>query len=64
MRFAVKSTTSLMLECAEHFENKRELDKAIQLYVFSLFWLLAFGFWLLAFDSRLRQKGWVGLGGI
>ena len=44
MRFAVKSTTSLMLECAEHFENKRELDKAIQLYVFSLFWLLAFGF--------------------
>ena len=29
---AVKSTTSLMLECAEHFETKGELDKAIQLY--------------------------------
>ena len=32
MRFALKSTKSLMLECASHFESRGELDKAIQLY--------------------------------
>ena len=32
MRFALKSTKSLMLECATHFEQRGELDKAIQLY--------------------------------
>jgi intraflagellar transport protein 140 len=32
MRFALKSTTSLMLDCAAHFEAKGELDKAVQLY--------------------------------
>lgn len=32
MRFALKSTKSLMLECAGHFEVRGELDKAIQLY--------------------------------
>ena len=32
MRFALKSTKSLMLECAGHFEARGELDKAIQLY--------------------------------
>lgn len=31
-RFAMKSTTSLMLDCAAHFETKGELDKAVQLY--------------------------------
>jgi intraflagellar transport protein 140 len=32
MRFAVKSTPALMIECAQHFEQKEEYDKAIQLY--------------------------------
>lgn len=32
MRFAVKSTQALMIECAQHFETKSEFDKAIQLY--------------------------------
>jgi len=32
MRFALKSTKPLMLECAGHFEARGELDKAIQLY--------------------------------
>jgi intraflagellar transport protein 140 len=32
MRFAVKSTQALMIECAQHFEIKGEFDKAIQLY--------------------------------
>ena len=32
MRFALKSTSSLMLDCANHFEQKGEMDKAIQLY--------------------------------
>ena len=32
MRFALKSTSSLMLDCANHFEMKGEMDKAIQLY--------------------------------
>jgi intraflagellar transport protein 140 len=32
MRFAVKSTLSLMIECAVYFEEKQEFDKAVQLY--------------------------------
>jgi intraflagellar transport protein 140 len=32
MRFALKSTTSLMLDCASYFEGKGEFDKAVQLY--------------------------------
>eukprot|EP00605_Chrysophyceae_sp_TOSAG23-4_P001489 GSChrysophyteH1.ASY1.ANO1.1626.1 assembled CDS len=32
MRFALKSTKSLMLDCGDYFENKGEPDKAIQLY--------------------------------
>lgn len=32
MKFALKSTTSLMLDCAQHFELKGEPEKAIQLY--------------------------------
>jgi intraflagellar transport protein 140 len=32
MRFAMKSTPSLMLDCAQHFEEKGEYDKAVQLY--------------------------------
>ena len=32
MRYAMKSTRSLMLECAQHFEKKGELEKSIQLY--------------------------------
>lgn len=32
MRFAVKSTQALMIDCAQHFESKEEYDKAIQLY--------------------------------
>jgi intraflagellar transport protein 140 len=32
MQYAVKSTTSLMLDCAAHFEAKGEFDKAVQLY--------------------------------
>mmetsp|Transcript_14116 Transcript_14116/g.19245 ORF Transcript_14116/g.19245 Transcript_14116/m.19245 type:complete len:273 (-) Transcript_14116:1579-2397(-) len=32
MRYAVKSTPSLMIECAIYFENKSEYDKAVQLY--------------------------------
>ncbi len=32
MRFALKSTSSLMLDCAAHFEAKGDMDKAIQLY--------------------------------
>lgn len=32
MRYALKSTPGLMIECANYFEKKNELDKAIQLY--------------------------------
>ena len=32
MRFATRSTSSLMLDCANYFESKGELDKAVQLY--------------------------------
>jgi intraflagellar transport protein 140 len=32
MRYALKTTHPLMLECAQHFEKKGELEKAIQLY--------------------------------
>ena len=32
MRFATRSTPSLMLDCASYFEAKGELDKAVQLY--------------------------------
>eukprot|EP01038_Epipyxis_sp_PR26KG_P011964 gene11964-16014_t len=32
MRFAMKSTSALMIECAVHFESKGEYDKAVQLY--------------------------------
>ena len=32
MRFALKSTPSLMLDCASHFEQKGDMDKAIQLF--------------------------------
>jgi len=32
MRYALKSTPALMIECATHFENKNEFDKAVQLY--------------------------------
>lgn len=32
MRYAVKSTPSLMIECGAHFEAKGEIDKAVQLY--------------------------------
>jgi len=32
MRFALKSTPALMIECAQHFEAKNEIDKAVQLY--------------------------------
>eukprot|EP00606_Chrysophyceae_sp_TOSAG23-5_P000414 GSChrysophyteH2.ASY1.ANO1.1513.1 assembled CDS len=32
MRFALKSTKSLMLDCGDYFEGKGEPDKAIQLY--------------------------------
>lgn len=32
MRFAMKSTQALMVECAQHFESKGEHDKAMQLY--------------------------------
>ena len=32
MRYAVKSTPSLMLDCAAYYESKGELDKAAQLY--------------------------------
>lgn len=32
MRFALKSTLSLMLDCANYFELKGEFDKAVQLY--------------------------------
>jgi len=32
MRYALKSTPALMIECAVHFEGKREYDKAVQLY--------------------------------
>lgn len=32
MRFALKSTPALMIECAQHFESKEEYDKAVQLY--------------------------------
>jgi intraflagellar transport protein 140 len=32
MRFALKSTPALMIECAQHFEMKEEYDKAVQLY--------------------------------
>jgi intraflagellar transport protein 140 len=32
MTFALKSTSSLMLDCAVHFENKGDYEKAVQLY--------------------------------
>jgi intraflagellar transport protein 140 len=32
MKFALKSTSSLMLDCASHFEEKGELEKAVELY--------------------------------
>lgn len=32
MRFAIKSTPSLMLDCAAYFEGKGDLEKAVQLY--------------------------------
>lgn len=32
MTFALKSTPSLMLDCAVHFENKGDYEKAVQLY--------------------------------
>jgi len=32
MRFAIKATPSLMLDCASYYEAKGELDKAVQLY--------------------------------
>jgi intraflagellar transport protein 140 len=32
MRFALRATPSLMIECAAHFEEKGELEKAVQLY--------------------------------
>mmetsp|Transcript_11980 Transcript_11980/g.12338 ORF Transcript_11980/g.12338 Transcript_11980/m.12338 type:complete len:1226 (+) Transcript_11980:50-3727(+) len=32
MTFALKSTSSLMLDCAAHFEMKGDLEKAVQLY--------------------------------
>jgi intraflagellar transport protein 140 len=32
MTFAIKSTPSLMLDCASHFEMKGDLEKAVQLY--------------------------------
>ena len=32
MTFAIKSTPSLMLDCAAHFENKGDYEKAVQLY--------------------------------
>jgi len=32
MTFAIKSTPSLMLDCATHFEQKGDLEKAVQLY--------------------------------
>jgi len=32
MRYALKSTPALMIECAVHFEQRREFDKAVQLY--------------------------------
>jgi intraflagellar transport protein 140 len=32
MRYAVKSTPALMIECAMHFEARGEADKAVQLY--------------------------------
>lgn len=32
MRYAMKSTQALMVECAQHFESKGEYDKAMQLY--------------------------------
>jgi intraflagellar transport protein 140 len=32
MRFALKSTPSLMVECGVHFEERGEFDKAVQLY--------------------------------
>ena len=31
-RYALKSTPALMIECAVHFEQRREFDKAVQLY--------------------------------
>ncbi|KAJ1408062.1 hypothetical protein B484DRAFT_403632, partial [Ochromonadaceae sp. CCMP2298] len=32
MRYAIKSTPALMVECAVHFEAKGEFDKAVQLF--------------------------------
>ncbi len=32
MKYALKSTPSLMLDCAAHFEERNEMEKAIQLY--------------------------------
>jgi intraflagellar transport protein 140 len=32
MRYAMKSTHALMVECAQHFESKGEFDKAMQLF--------------------------------
>ena len=32
MRYALKSTPALMIECASHFEARGEADKAVQLY--------------------------------
>ena len=32
LKYAVKSTKSSMLDCAQYFEKKDELDKAVQLY--------------------------------
>lgn len=32
MRYALKSTPALMIECAMHFESRGEADKAVQLY--------------------------------
>ena len=31
-RYALKSTPALMIECAVHFEQRKEFDKAVQLY--------------------------------
>lgn len=32
MRFALRAAPALMIECATHFENKGELEKAVQLF--------------------------------
>lgn len=32
MKFALKSSSSLMLDCAQHFESKGDLENAVQLY--------------------------------